>query len=117
MNDVPELVDDVLRRRALVVLGVFGDAVARELLSSGIVAVEHDVLAWEGSHGVVHAHRVVVRAPEECVARAHDRPATLDALSAALSTAIAERGREALAEVRLEASSDAPRGARQPYRG
>lgn len=114
---MPGLVDDGLRQRALVLLGTFGDAVARELLSVGTVAVEHDVLAWEGSHGLVHAHRVVVRAPAGIVARAHERPATLDALSAALSTAIAERGREALAELRLEASTDARGGAKRPYRG
>jgi len=77
--------DELLRIRALEVLGALGDELAREALESGDVAIEHDVLAWEGSHGPMHAHRVVVSTTAELRARLVASHAAMDGLSAALA--------------------------------
>lgn len=98
--------DEALRIRALEALGPLGDALARIALEEGSILVEHDVLAWEGSHGTVHAHRVIV----VLSADVHDRfaasdvssHAAKDALSAALAAAMAERGAHAVADVVIE---------------
>lgn len=111
----PRVVDEPLRVRALDVLGPLGDAVAREALESGSVVVEHDVLAWEGSHGTTHAHRVVVVLPSELHARLGSSHAAKDGLAAALAAAMAERAGQSVADVRLEAGAlEAP--AMGPYR-
>ena len=112
-------VDELLRIRAIEVLGPLGDPLARAALESGIVCVEHDVRAWEGSHGTVHAHRVVVVLHEDLHARfvASDPSshAARDALTAALSAAMAERAGNAAFDVALEAGAvDRPSS---PYRG
>jgi hypothetical protein len=95
--------DEPLRIRALEALGPLGDALARSALESGSVLVEHDVLAWEGSHGTVHAHRVVVVLPDDLHARLIVSHAAKDALSAALAAAMAERAGHAVADVVVEA--------------
>ena len=95
--------DEPLRIRALEVLGPLGDALARTALESGSVAVEHDVLAWQGSHGTTHAHRVVVVVEPELHARVVTSHAARDALSAALAAAMAERDGQSVADVRVEA--------------
>ena len=111
----PRVVDEPLRLRALEVLGPLGEPLAREALEAGSVTVEHDVLAWEGSHGTTHAHRVVVVVPAELHARLGVSHAAKDGLAAALAAAMAERAGHALADVRLEAGGlDAP--GRGPYR-
>jgi hypothetical protein len=99
----PRFVDEPLRIRALEMLGPLGDALAHEALASGSVAVEHDVLAWEGSHGSVHAHRVVVVVPDALHAQLVTSHAAKDGLAAALAAAMAERAGHSVADVRLEA--------------
>jgi len=99
----PRVADEALRLRALEVLGPLGDALAREALESGTTLVEHDVLAWEGSHGTTHAHRVVVVVSEELHARLVSKHAAKDGLAAALAAAMAERTGHSMAEVRIEA--------------
>ncbi len=108
--------DELLRIRALEVLGPLGDELAREALEAGDVAIEHDVLAWEGSHGSMHAHRVVVSASAELSARVRASHAAMDALSAALAAAMAERPGHSVADVRVEVGQreSAPPGG--PYR-
>jgi hypothetical protein len=111
-------VDELLRIRALEMLGPLGDPLARSALESGVVAVEHDVRAWEGSHGTVHAHRVVMVLAEDLHARFVGKEpsshAARDALSAALSAAMAERAGNAVDDVALEAGAvDRPSS---PYR-
>jgi hypothetical protein len=88
--------------RALEVLGPLGDQLAREALASGAVAVEPDVLAWEGSHGTVHAHRIVVVTSDALHAALASSHAARDGLAAALAAAMAERGGHAVADVRIE---------------
>lgn len=95
--------DEMLRIHALEALGPLGDALARSALESGSILVEHDVLAWEGSHGTVHAHRVVVVLPDDVHARLLASHAAKDALSAALAAAMAERAGHAVADVVIEA--------------
>jgi hypothetical protein len=104
--------DEALRIRALEALGPLGDILGRAALEEGSVLVEHDVLAWEGSHGTVHAHRVIVVVPANVHARfaAIDvsSHAAKDALAAALSAAMAERAGHAVADVVVEAGVGAP---------
>ena len=110
------VVDELLRLRGLEMLGPIGDELARAALGTGAVAVEHDVLAWEGSHGTIRAHRVVVMTPAELHARVVASHATMDSLSAALSAAMAERAGQAVADIRLEIGI--PGGpVAGPYRG
>ena len=99
----PGVADERLRMRALDVLGPLGDALAREVLEAGSVLVEHDVLAWEGSHGTTHAHRVVLVVPEALADRLVSKHAAQDGLSAALAAAMAERPGHSVADVRVEA--------------
>jgi hypothetical protein len=108
--------DDALRLRALEVLGPLGDELAREALESGSVAIEHDVLAWEGSHGAVHAHRVVVMTGAELHARLAASHAARDGLSAALAAAMAERAGHSVADVRFEIGELATPASPGPYR-
>lgn len=111
----PRAADELLRLRALEVLGPLGDALAREALESGSALVEHDVLTWEGSHGTTHAHRVVLVVPQELAARLASTHAAKDGLAAALSAAMAERAGHAVADVRIEAGALEPTG-NGPYR-
>jgi hypothetical protein len=108
------VVDEALRRRALEVLGALGAALARDALESGSVEVEHDVLTWQGSHGPVRAHRVIVSVERVLHAQLLASHAARDGLVAALSAAMAERRDEAVADVRLEQGS-APSSS-GPYR-
>lgn len=113
----PRVADELLRLRALEVLGPLGDALAREALESGTALVEHDVLAWEGSHGRTHAHRVVVVVPEELATRLASGHAAKDGLAAALAAAMAERTGHTVADVRIEPGALEPAGAGAgPYR-
>jgi hypothetical protein len=112
---VPRVADEALRLRALEVLGPLGDALAREALESGSALVEHDVLAWEGSHGTTHAHRVVVVVSAELHARLAPSHAAKDGLAAALAAAMAERAGHAVADVHFEAGDFDPAGL-GPYR-
>jgi hypothetical protein len=98
----PRVPDEPLRVRALDALGALGEALAREALETGSVEVEHDVLAWEGSHGTVHAHRVIVSTSEALRDRIVAHHAAMDGLCAALSTAMAERAGHSVADVRIE---------------
>ena len=111
--------DEPLRVHALEALGPLGDVLARAALDAGSVLVEHDVLAWEGSHGTVHAHRVVVVLPADVNARfaASDvsSHAAKDALAAALAAAMAERAGHAVADVVIEAGV-VEHGISAPYR-
>jgi hypothetical protein len=99
--------DEALRIHALEALGPLGDVLARVALEEGSVLVEHDVLAWEGSHGTVHAHRVIVVLPADVHARFATSDASShaakDALAAALAATMAERAGHAVADVVLEA--------------
>lgn len=108
--------DEHLRVRALEALGALGDALAHAALEHGSVMVEHDVTTWEGSHGTVHGHRIVVMLAADLHAQVVASHAALDGLSAALAAAMAERGGHAVADVRVETGVPAA-PASSPYRG
>ncbi|MBX3191553.1 MAG: hypothetical protein KF819_31455 [Labilithrix sp.] len=108
--------DEPLRVRALETLGPHGDALARTALETGDVSVEHGVLAWEGSHGQVTAHRVIVVVEGELYDAIMDKPATLDGLSQALAAAMAERPGHSVADVRVEPGDPDRAGGSGPYR-
>jgi hypothetical protein len=108
--------DEHLRLRALEALGPHGEPLAREALERGAVSVEHDVLAWEGTQGTMHGHRIVVTLHADLHARVLASLAAVEGLEAALAAAMAERGGQAVADVRVEVGApDAP--ASSPYRG
>jgi hypothetical protein len=108
--------DEHLRVRALEALGPLGEALAREALEMGMVAVEHDVLAWEGTRGTMHGHRIIMTLDAQLHARVGASHAAVGGIVAALAAAMAERGDQAVADVRLEVGL--PRGRSSgPYRG
>ncbi|MBS2015180.1 MAG: hypothetical protein JST00_19975 [Deltaproteobacteria bacterium] len=108
--------DDRLRVRALEALGAFGDEIARAVLASGAVALEHDAMEWDGSSGHVRAHRVVVTVEAELHARFHASHAANDALVAALSAAMAERPSEVVGHVDVVAGDPGVAPSMGPYR-
>ena len=108
--------DDALRRRALEILGPLGDELAREALERGVVDVEHDVTAWDGSGGHVRGHRVIVTVTAPTLARFTERFSPKDALTAALAAAMAERRGEAVVDVRVVEGDARPTHAGAPYR-
>ncbi len=116
MSDGSRVVDDGLRIRALEALGPLGDELAREALTAGSVSVERDVLAWEGSHGTVRAHRVTVTVETELHRRVTASYAAVDGLNAAVSAAVSERPAEALADLVVAAGMPPSRGGGGPYR-
>lgn len=112
---MPRSEDESLRRRALEALGPLGDPLAREALERGMVAVEPDAVTWEGTQGTMHGHRVVVSLDAELHARATASYPARDAMTAALSAAMAERSGHAVSDVRLDLGLPAAR-ASSPYR-
>ncbi|HSO39240.1 MAG TPA: hypothetical protein VLT33_42230 [Labilithrix sp.] len=108
--------DEHLRIRALAALGPLGDALACEALERGAVSVESDVLAWEGTQGTMHGHRIVVTLEADLHARASASHAARDGITAALAAAMAERGGHAVADVRLDVGAPVPPSS-TPYRG
>lgn len=109
--------DDGLRHRALDLLGPHGDPDARDALEGAVVALETDVSEWEGSHGTVHGHRVVLLLPPNLVGRVASSLAAQDAITWALSAALSERAGAALFDVRYEAAVAPPsRPGGGPYR-
>jgi len=115
LGTMPRSEDESLRRRALEALGPLGDPLAREALERGTVAVESEAVTWEGTQGTMHGHRVVVSLDAELLARATASYATRDAVTAALSAAMAERSGHAVSNVGFEVAGSAPR-ASSPYR-
>lgn len=72
----------MLRVLALEKLGPFAEDLARDSLESAVAEVEPDVLAWTGSSGLVHGHRVVVQLEPNLCARVEAAPSVVDALTA-----------------------------------
>ena len=106
--------DETLRSRALEELGPLGDALARRALEHGEVFLDAVVVAWEGTSGTMHGHRVLLVLEPDLCARAHESHAATGALVSALSAALARQPGQSLAELRLEPG--APTIAKTPYR-
>jgi hypothetical protein len=108
--------DEGLRRRAIEALGSLSPELAREALEAGSMEVEPDVLAWQGSLGEVHGHRVVLWLDPELCARVEQAPSVVDVLTAAVASAVARVPGSALAELEISARQG-PRARATPYRG
>jgi hypothetical protein len=90
---------EALRRAALEILGPFGDARAERILTTADLDIEADVAVWEGSEGQVHGHRVRLGVDGAGLAQLQLSPAVADAVTAALSAALAETPGNALVDV------------------
>jgi hypothetical protein len=108
--------DEGLRREALARLGPSEPELAREALEAGTLAVEPDVIAWEGSLGPVRAHRVTLLVAVELSAALEEHPSSVDALTRAIAAAVAATPGVALAALEIGAS-DGPPPRATPYRG
>lgn len=108
--------DDGLRLIALDRLGVHAPPLAREALENGVTELEPDVLAWNGTLGMVHGHLVVLWLDPDTCARVKESPGTVDALTAAIAAAIARVSGQALAELKIFAREMVARRS-TPYRG
>lgn len=108
--------DDGLRLVALETLGPLAPELAREALEGGTIEVEPDVLEWQGSLGVVHGHLVTLWVDPELCGRVHETPSVVDALTAALASAVARGANNALAELKIRPRAQ-PRPRTTPYRG
>ncbi|MBX3261946.1 MAG: hypothetical protein KIS78_00020 [Labilithrix sp.] len=108
--------DEGLRLLALGRLGPLASPLAREALEHGVTEVEPNVLAWTGTMGMVHGHLVVLWLEPDLHARVTEVPSVVDALTAAVASAVARVSGNALAELKILAR--AARAARStPYRG
>jgi len=107
--------DEGLRLLALDRLGALAPELARLALEAGVVEVEPNVLAWDGSLGTVHGHLVVLWLDRDLWTRVREVPSVADALTAALAGAVAQASGNALAELKILARDIAPRST--PYRG
>jgi hypothetical protein len=107
--------DEPLRAAAL---HAARDETAREALEAGALFVDPAVTTWEATTGTMRGHRVRLEVPEALLRRVEASPALVDALTAAVSTAVGRwSARDALVALELEAGeAGAPRGRGAPYR-
>ena len=109
--------DEGLRLLALGQLGSLSSPLAREALECGVVEVEPDVLAWTGSRGMVHGHLVVLWLDPELAGRVNEAPSAVDALTAAVASAVARVSGNALAELKILGRANGSRARTTAYRG
>ena len=108
--------DEGLRLLALERLGPLATPLAREALEHGVTEVEPDVLAWTGTMGLVRGHLVVLWLDPDLHARVSEAPFAVDALTAAVASAVAKVSGYALAELKILARAMRPARS-TPYRG
>lgn len=95
---------------------MIGPPLAREALEAGTIEVEPNVLAWSGSLGMVHGHLVVLWISPDLLQRVNEAPSVVDALTAAIASAIARVSGQSLAELKILArAGNVTR--ETPYRG
>jgi hypothetical protein len=109
-----------LRRAAMDTLGPYADERAREALLSAVIRVDEAVTSWESSEGHVQGHRVTLAVDATTLARLRSSPALVDALHAALATAVARaipsgKG-DALAALDIRWARDAALASTHGYR-
>ncbi len=93
--------DEGLRLLAIGKLSEFSPALAREALECGEVEVEPNVLAWNGTMGMVHGHLIVLWLDPDTCGRVNETPSVVDALTAAMASAVAQVSGQALAELKV----------------
>jgi hypothetical protein len=91
---------EALRRAALAALGEHADERARDALAHASLTVI-EAAGWDGSAGPVEAHRVTLGLDARTLGGLRAAPAVVDALCAALATAISARPGDALLDLRL----------------
>lgn len=107
--------DEGLRLLALEHLGALSPELARLALESGVMEVEPDVLAWNGSLGVVHGHLVILWLDSDLLERIQQAPSVADALTAAVASAVSHVAGNSLAELKILGRDSPPRST--AYRG
>jgi hypothetical protein len=105
-----------LRRGALDALGPYADERARSALQEAVIRVDHAVTSWQSSHGPVEGHRVVLAVHAATLARLRSTPSLIDALHAALATAVARRSGEALVSLDIGWARDGTLAMEHGYR-
>ncbi len=93
--------DEGLRYLGISKLGELAPPLAREALEAGVVEVQEDVLAWSGSYGMVRGHLVVLWLDADTCRRVNESPSAIDALTAALASAVGQVSGHALAELKV----------------
>lgn len=118
MSAVPS--PEELRRAALDTLGPYADERARQALLSAVIRVDEAVTSWESSAGPVQGHHVTLAVDATTLARLRTTPALVDALHAALATAMARAPAsgigDALAALDLRWARDAALASTHGYR-
>jgi hypothetical protein len=109
--------DEGLRLLALERLGALAPPLAREALEAGATDVEPDVLAWNGSLGMVHGHLVVLWLDPDTWSRVVELPSVVDALTTAIASAVARVSGHALAELKILARTTGQPPRSTAYRG
>jgi hypothetical protein len=92
---------DELRRAALGALGAHADERAHDALVHGSLTIATAAARWEASAGAVEAHRVTLALDAGRLGGLRGAPAVIDAVCAAVATAIAARPGEVLHEIEL----------------
>ena len=109
-----------LRRAALDTLGPYADERARQALLSAVIRVDEARTSWESSAGHVQGHHVTLAVDATTLARLRTTPALVDALHAALATAMAKApasgSGDALAALDLRWARDAALASTHGYR-
>lgn len=108
--------DEGLRYLAIGKLGELAPPLAREALEVGEVEMEANVLAWNGSYGMVHGHLVVLWLDPDTCRRVNEAPSVVDALTHAFAAAVGQVAGQALAELKVAQRETVARRS-TPYRG
>ena len=108
--------DEGLRLLSLQQIGEHAPPFAREALEIGVLEVQPNVLAWNGTLGMVHGHLVVLWLDPDTCTRVNETPSAVDALTAAIAAAVAHVSGQALAELKILPRAMIAR-ASTPYRG
>jgi hypothetical protein len=109
--------DNGLRLLSIERLGELAPPLAREALENGTTDIEPDVLAWNGTFGMVHGHLVVLWLDPELCLRVLAVPSVVDALTKAIARAVAEASNNTLAELKIVPRTHLPEPRTSPYRG
>jgi hypothetical protein len=84
-------------------------------LESGVIEVEPDILAWNGSLGMVHGHLVILWLDLDLLTRVKEVPSVVDSLTAAVASAVGNVAGSSLAELKILGRDLPPRST--AYRG
>lgn len=93
--------DEGLRYLAISKLGELAPPLAREALEGGEVEMQADVLAWNGSYGMVRGHLVVLWLDPDTCRRVNEAPSVVDALTHAFAGAVSQVSGHSLAELKV----------------